>query len=189
MLRSVSLHRSITELANLPGPVFLAIGVFDGVHLGHRAVIEQALRAAGAEGGTAVALTFDPHPAAILRPHVAPLMLTSTRHKLRLLQQSGVQHVLLVEFTERFASTPPEEFISELVRAAHPLRQICVGEDWAFGKARSGNIALLRALGSTLGFAVIAVPAVTVDGVSVSSTAIRAAVETGNLTLAAKLLG
>lgn len=181
--------RSIASLSTLPGPIFLAVGVFDSVHLGHRAVIDQAIRGAKTAGGTAVALTFDPHPAAILRPHRAPPLLTSTRHKLRLLRQIGVQHTLVVEFTSAFASTPPEEFISELVSAARPLQQVCVGENWAFGKGRSGNLALLRSLGWKFGFDAVGLPAVTVGGESVSSTAIRTAVENGNLNLAARLLG
>jgi riboflavin kinase/FMN adenylyltransferase len=185
----VNVLRSIASLSTLPGPVFLAVGVFDGVHLGHRAVIDQAIRGAKTAGGTAVALTFDPHPAAILRPERAPALLTSTRHKLRLLRQIGVQQALVVEFTSRFASTPPEEFISELVSAARPLRQVCVGENWAFGKGRSGNLDLLQTLGGKLGFEAVGLPAVTVNGASVSSTAIRTAVESGDLSLAARLLG
>ena len=186
---TVDVLHSIAELAELPGPIFLAIGVFDGVHLGHRAVIEHALRAAETSGGTAVALTFDPHPAAILRPQQAPALLTSTRHKLRRLAQLGVRHALVVSFDASFAATPPEEFIRQLAESARPLRQICVGENWAFGKGRKGDLTLLSRLGETLGFDAIGLPAVAVDGATVSSTVIRSAVEAGDLALAKRMLG
>ena len=186
---AVNVLHSIVELAELPGPIFLAIGVFDGVHLGHRAVIEHALRAAEAAGGTPVALTFDPHPAAILRPEQAPALLTSTRHKLRLLGQLGVAHALVADFTLGFAATPPEDFISKLAETARSLRQICVGENWAFGKGRKGDLALLRKLGDALGFEAVGLPAIAVDGTPVSSTGIRSALEAGDLDLARRMLG
>lgn len=185
----VTVLHSIAELAGVPGPIFLAAGVFDGVHLGHRAVIEQSLRAAGAAGGTSVALTFDPHPASVLRPGQAPPLLTSTRHKLRLLGEIGIEHALVIQFTRDFAATPPERFIAELANAARPLRQICVGENWTFGKGRTGNLALLQSLGGKLGFDAIGLPSIKWRDTAVSSTAIRTALEEGNLALAASLLG
>ena len=186
---SVKVLRSISELSEIGGPVVLAAGVFDGFHLGHRAVIERAIADARAVGGTPIVMTFDPHPAAILRPENAPPLLTSTRHKLRLLGEAGVQHALVLEFTREFAAKPPEIFIAELAAACSPLREICVGEDWAFGKERAGNLALLKSLGMKLGFDAIGIPAVAVDGRPVSSTVIRAAVEEGELDIAARLLG
>jgi riboflavin kinase/FMN adenylyltransferase len=134
-------------------------------------------------------VTFDPHPAAILRPQNAPPLLTSTRHKLRLLGEAGVRHVLVLEFTQAFAAKAPEIFIADLAAACSPLREICVGEDWAFGKNRAGNLALLKSLGAKLGFDAIGIPAVAVEGRAVSSTVIRAAVEEGALDVAARLLG
>jgi riboflavin kinase/FMN adenylyltransferase len=181
--------RTIGELRNLPGPLFLAIGVFDGVHLGHQAVIRRALEAAQRDRGTAVVVTFDPHPVRVLRPEQAPRLLTSTEHKLRLIRDLGVTHQLIIHFDHAFAATPPEDFIRALVAAAQPLREICVGFEWSFGKGRAGNLALLERLGDELGFAEVGVPAVKIDGEIVSSTLIRAAVETGDLARAAKLLG
>ena len=180
---------SISELANIAGPIVLAAGVFDGFHLGHRAVIERAIVDARAVGGTPVVVTFDPHPAAVLRPQSAPPLLTSTRHKLRLLADAGIAHVLVLNFDAAFAAQPPEIFIAALANTCRPLREICVGEDWAFGKDRAGNISLLTALGKKLGFDAIGISPVTVDGKSVSSTAIRAAVEGGAFAAAARLLG
>ncbi len=180
---------SIPELATLPGPLFLAIGVFDGVHLGHRAVIERALADARKAGGTAVVVTFDPHPIRLLRPQSAPRLLTSTPHKIRLIRALGAQQLLIIPFDHAFAATPPAEFIRALAAAAHPLREICVGFEWSFGRDRAGNLALLDQLGQELGFDEVGVPAVEIDGKVVSSTLIRSAVETGDLATAASFLG
>jgi riboflavin kinase/FMN adenylyltransferase len=185
----VNVLRSISELSALTGPIHLAIGVFDGVHIGHRAVIEHACASADDSHGTAVVVTFDPHPAQILRPGRAPLLLTSTRHKLRLLAQLGVADTLVISFDLTFAATPPETFVRELAAACRPLQQICVGADWAFGQGRSGNVALLMDLGAKLGFGVEGVEGVSVNGEPVSSTAIRAAVQAGDLESASRFLG
>ena len=180
---------SIAQLAEIPGPVFLAIGVFDGVHLGHQAVIRRALDAAQRGGGTAVVVTFDPHPVRVLRPEQAPRLLTSTAHKLRLIRDLGVSHQLVIHFDQAFAATEPEEFIRALAAASRPLREICVGFEWSFGKGRAGNLALLDRLGAQLGFEEVGVKAVTVDDEIVSSTLIRRAIEDGNLERANRFLG
>src|SRR5689334_5844998 len=130
--------RSIPELAEVPSPVFLAIGVFDGVHRGHQAVIGTAARDAAAAGGTAVVVTFDPHPAKILRPQASPRLITATQHKIALIRDLGVSHLLVLTFDRAFAATPPAEFVRLLATAARPLREICVGEEWSFGKNRVG---------------------------------------------------
>jgi riboflavin kinase/FMN adenylyltransferase len=179
---------AITDLTAIPGPIVLAIGVFDGVHLGHRAVIERALSDARTLGGNAVVVTFDPHPARVLRPDKAPRLLTSTAHKLRIIHSLGAAHVLAIPFTNEFASTDPADFIRALAGAC-PLREICVGHEWAFGKNRVGNLALLDLLGHELGFEEVGVPAVEIDGEVVSSTVIRAALEAGDLPKAARFLG
>ena len=184
-----SIHHSIAGLAAIPGPLFLAIGVFDGVHLGHRAVLQRTLDDALLGGGTAIAVTFDPHPIRVLRPGQAPRLLTSTPHKIRLIRALGIAHLLIVPFDPAFAATPPEDFIRALAAAARPLREICVGHAWSFGKGRAGNLALLQTLGDRLGFAEIGVPAVEIGGEIVSSTLIRHAVESGDLAKAARLLG
>jgi riboflavin kinase / FMN adenylyltransferase len=185
----VNVLGSISDLSELPGPVVLAIGVFDGFHLGHRAVVERAISDARAAQGTPVVVTFDPHPAAILRPQNAPPLLTSTRHKLKLFGDAGVRHALVLQFTQEFASKAPENFVAELAAACRPLREICVGEDWAFGKGRAGDLALLSSLGERFEFTAVGLPAVTVEGRPVSSTGIRAALENGELELAGRLLG
>lgn len=181
--------RSIPELAQIPGPVFLAIGVFDGVHLGHQAVITTAVRDAKEAGGTAVVVTFDPHPAKILRPQESKRLLTATEHKIARIRELGVSHLLVLKFDREFAATPPEEFVRQLATAAQPLREICVGQEWSFGKNRAGNLALLQKLGIELDFRVVGVEPVTCEGRIISSTAIRRAVEAGDFVTAKKMLG
>lgn len=181
--------RSISELSHLPGPLFLAIGVFDGVHLGHQAVISTSARHARDASGTPVVVTFDPHPAKVLRPQDAPHLLTATQHKIALIRDLGVAHLLVLHFDRAFAATAPEDFVGQLVAHANPLREICVGHEWSFGKGRAGNLALLKQLGATHDFDVVGVQAVTLNGEVVSSTTIRRAVAEGNLTKATQMLG
>jgi riboflavin kinase/FMN adenylyltransferase len=181
--------RSISDLSALPGPLFLAIGVFDGVHLGHQAVISTSARHAKAEGGTPLVVTFDPHPTKVLRPQDAPHLLTATQHKIALIRDLGVAHLLVLHFDRSFAATAPEDFVHQLVAHAKPLREICVGHEWSFGKGRAGNLALLKRLGAAQDFEVVGVQAVTMNGEVVSSTAIRRAVAEGDLTKATQMLG
>ncbi len=169
-----TLH-SISELSVVPGPIFLAIGVFDGVHRGHQAVISTSAQHAHAAEGTSVVVTFDPHPAKVLRPRNAPHLLTATQHKIALIRALGVSHLLIIEFNREFAATSPEDF--------------CVGHEWSFGKDRRGNLDLLKKLGADFDFNVVGIPPVMVHGAVVSSTAIRQAVEAGNLAKAAEMLG
>ncbi len=180
---------SIAELAGVGGPVHLGIGVFDGVHLGHQAVIQSAIGCAQRTGGIAVAVTFDPHPVKVLRPALAPRLLTSTPHKLRLIAAMDIPFLLKVRFDSDFASLAAEEFIAMLVNHARPLRTISVGHDWAFGRGRTGNVAMLMSLGAKTNFSVVEVDSVLLDGDPVSSTRIRKAVQTGGLDLAFRCLG
>jgi riboflavin kinase/FMN adenylyltransferase len=181
--------RSISELSELQGPLFLAIGVFDGVHLGHQSVISTSTSHARSAGGTPVVITFDPHPLKVLRPDNAPHLLTATQHKIALIRDLGVEHLLVITFDKRFAATLPENFIEQLVMHSHPLGEICVGHEWSFGKDRRGNLDLLQKLGAQFDFEVVAIPPVKVDGAVVSSTAIRRAVEKGDFATAAAMLG
>ena len=176
-------------LGAIPAPLSIAAGVFDGMHLGHRAVLGAALDAAQKSGGSAVALTFDPHPSKILRPEQASRLLTSTAHKLDLMRRMGVRHALVIPFDKYFAEIEAEDFARSLVRAAPGLKTICVGEGWKFGRARRGDVNLLRAIGAEAGFETTEVGQVSVGGLIVSSTRIRQAVETGDLATAEILLG
>src|SRR3982074_2158500 len=148
----MNILRSISDLSDLRGPLFLAIGVFDGVHLGHQAVISTSARHAKDATGTAVVVTFDPHPVKVLRPDDAPHLLTATQHKIALIRDLGVAHLLVLYFDRTFAATTPENFVDQLVEHSKPLREICVGHEWSFGKGRTGNLALLKKLGDIAGF-------------------------------------
>jgi len=181
--------RSVADLEGLRGPLFLAIGVFDGVHRGHQAVISTSASHAQSVNGTPVVVTFDPHPAKVLRPKRAPHLLTATQHKIALIRNLGVAHLLVINFDRRFSATPPEDLVQQLATRSKPLREICVGHEWSFGKDRRGNLNLLNKLGAQLGFDVVGIQPVTVKGVVVSSTAIRQAIEAGDFDTAAEMLG
>lgn len=185
----MKVHRHIADLAHITGPIVLAIGVFDGLHLGHKTVLERAREEAARIGGTAIPLSFDPHPAKVLRPDQAPLLLTATEHKLRLLASMGFDEALLLPFDQAFATLSAEDFITRLSKAARPLAAICVGYQWSFGKGRQGNLQTLARLGAVLHFSEIGIPEIDIDGEAVSSTRIRNAVAEGSLSIAQRLLG
>ena len=173
----------------MPGPLFLAIGVFDGVHRGHQAVIATSAGHAQAQNGTPVVVTFDPHPMKVLRPQDAPHLLTATQHKVALIRKLGVAHLLIITFDKQFAATEPEDFVKELVTHSRPLREICVGHEWSFGKDRRGNLDLLKRLGAQFHFDVVGISPVKANGAVVSSTAVRQAIERGDFATAAAMLG
>ncbi len=173
----------------MTGPLFLAIGVFDGVHRGHQAVISTSATHARAASGTPVVVTFDPHPEKVLRPEAAPHLLSATQHKIALIRALGVEHLLIINFDKQFAATEPEDFVQQLVTHSKPLREICVGHEWSFGKKRRGNLDLLKKLGANSNFDVVGIPPVKINGAVVSSTAIRQAIESGDFARAAEMLG
>lgn len=185
----MKLLESVEQLSSVPGPIHLAIGVFDGIHLGHQSVINRAIVAATKGGGTSVVLTFHPHPVRVLRPEKAPRLLTSTQHKTALIAQLGVGALLVQEFSLTFSRTPPRDFILQLLLHAKQLQTICVGEGWSFGANRSGSVNLLGDLAASEGFTLDIVAPVIVDGDAVSSTRVREAVERGELDQAARFLG
>jgi riboflavin kinase/FMN adenylyltransferase len=180
---------TIEELAGANRDICLAIGVFDGVHIGHQRVIGQAMDDARCRNGLAVALTFDPHPVRFLQPDRAPLLLTSTSHKLRLMTKLGLDACVVMTFDASFAATPPERFIERIVQAARRLRVICVGTRFRFGHNRTGDIRLIENLAPEHGYVAREIEPVTVNGESVSSTVIRKMVMTGDLGRAAAMLG
>lgn len=181
--------RSIQELSQVTGPVSLAIGVFDGVHLGHQEVIRAAEEHAAQHRGQAIVMSFDPHPLSVLRPGAMPKRLCSERHREKLLKAMGVSGTLLCPFTQEVANTSAEDFVGSLVQACNPLGCISVGYTWSFGKGRSGNIHSLMDLGQRYDFAVYGVPPIRIGGEVVSSTLIRDAVNGGDLVKASSLLG
>ena len=144
---------------------------------------------AQAANGTPVVVTFDPHPEKILRPESAPHLLSATQHKIALIRALGVGHLLIINFDKQFAATEPEDFVEQLVAHSKPLREICVGHEWSFGKNRRGNLELLKKLGSKFNFGVVGVPPIKANDEVVSSTAIRQAIERGDFARAAAMLG
>ncbi|MBP36905.1 MAG: bifunctional riboflavin kinase/FMN adenylyltransferase [Roseibacillus sp.] len=180
---------TIADLEEVQGPLHLAMGVFDGVHLGHQAVIGMAVEGARRSGGVAGVLTFEPHPIQILAPGQAPRrILVSWEHKERLLASFGVTVLLVLRFDETMARQSAEEFGERLFSVA-ALRQGVAGEDWKFGRERRGTMDLLRGLGEPHGVEVTAVPAVMLKGERISSTRLRQVLRDGNLQAASEMLG
>lgn len=179
---------SMDDLAVIGEPLHLALGVFDGVHIGHQAVIARAVDAARREGGLPGVLTFDPHPIRVCAPGKAPAALLETlEHKGQIVAALGVRLFVPLKFDANFAAIEAQEFIARLTAA--PVRTLCVGEDWRFGHQRGGDVALLRQQAGRRGFQLEAVPPVMLDGERVSSTRVRQAIRDGNLAAAARMLG
>ena len=171
------------------GPKVLTIGNFDGMHLGHHAMIQQVRTQADALGIAAAVLTFEPHPRELFAPADAPARLTSLREKLALLEASGVDEVYLLRFTRQAAAISAEDFVSRVLVQGLGVKHLIIGDDFCFGKGRAGNFALLQRMGGSLGFAVSALDTVDWAGLRVSSSAVREALAASNLDLAGALLG
>jgi riboflavin kinase/FMN adenylyltransferase len=184
--------RVIRHLRREPGRIprtVLTLGNFDGVHLGHQAIIGRAVATAREIAGRVVALTFEPHPIAVLAPERAPALIQPMRERLRLLRDLGVDVLVLQRFTRAFAALEPEAFMTDFVLAHLEVAHVVVGHNVSFGRNRAGTVATLRTLGGRYGFAADEVGPVTVDGEVVSSTALRAIVRRGDVASAARLLG
>ena len=169
--------------------VCAAIGVFDGLHLGHQQVVRRMLSDARQWDALSVAITFDRHPNAVVAPDRAPPMLYTNRQKLKALEDMGVDVVWMIPFDKAVSQTPGETFVREMARDFPQLRGLSVGQDFAFGHRRSGSVALLEALGRELGFSVHGLEALSLGGEVVSSTRIRQAIQTGRLEVADQMLG
>jgi riboflavin kinase/FMN adenylyltransferase len=165
------------------------IGNFDGVHLGHRAILGLVCQRARELGGQAVAVTFNPHPVKVLRPEVNLPLLNTQDQKLQLLSDSGLDAVVVLPFTRKFAAQPAREFVERYFCDRLRIREVVVGHDYSFGRGREGNIDLLKEMGETHGFTVQAVWPVEVDGAVVSSSLIRALLRLGKVAEAGRLLG
>jgi riboflavin kinase/FMN adenylyltransferase len=171
------------------GPTALTIGNFDGVHLGHQAMLAELKRAAARLGMPACVLTFEPHPREFFAPDKAPTRLTSLREKLELLRDSGIERVHLCRFDYRLAQITAEDFIERVIAHGLGTRWLLAGDDFRFGARRAGDLALLKQNGPRFGMEVAALPSFVQDGERVSSTAVRQALAAGELTRAARLLG
>lgn len=170
-------------------PVSLAIGFFDGVHLGHQQILRQTVTDARPHEALALAITFDRHPNAVVAPARVPPLIYSVRQKLRTIGSLGLDALLLIHFDQAFSEQSGEDFIRGLARDLGPIRSLCVGAHFVFGHKRGGNVELLKQMGGELGFAVHGLAAVALDGRAVSSTRIRAAIMAGELDGASQMLG
>jgi riboflavin kinase/FMN adenylyltransferase len=189
MIKPMLRLQKFNDLSELTGALHLALGVFDGVHMGHRAVISTAQQAAARDGGSCGVVTFDPHPIRLLAPDRAPKqLLASLDHKARLLDEIGVDFLLALSFTRVLAALDAEIFVEQMV-ATGQVKSISVGEDWRFGNGRKGDVSLLRAMGERHGFAVNALPPVMHQGERISSTRIRQSIRDGAMANAAEMLG
>jgi riboflavin kinase/FMN adenylyltransferase len=167
----------------------VTIGNFDGIHLGHQAILRTVVSRARALSGEAVVYTFEPHPRKVLRPESAPALLTTLEQKLELIEAAGADAVVLEPFDLEFAKTPPDVFVRECLH--HRLRpvEVYVGYDFHFGRDREGSMRLLTELGPKLGFAVTIIPEVEIEGGDVNSTRIRQLLAEGQCEPAARMLG
>jgi riboflavin kinase/FMN adenylyltransferase len=174
----------------LPGkPLHVAIGMFDGVHLGHRAVIESAVQSARHSGGVSVVLTFAPHPSVLFRPDNPTRMILDLPAKMAKVGSLGVEAVVVQPFTRDFAAISAEEFIPFIKRHLPRLAGIYVGENFRFGNGRKGDVAMLVTEGRRHGIMVFSAPRVNLDGEPISSTRIRERIQKGDMRGAAALLG
>ena len=183
--------RVLRSLDELPRPLpflVLTIGNFDGVHRGHQRILARVVKAARARRGTAVALTFDPHPARVLGRPVPPL-LTTLAQKLALLEAAGLDFALVLPFTRALSRLSPRHFVEEIVCRRLGTRALYVGSNFRFGHRAAGDARALRALARELGFAMEVVPRVKVGGQTASSTLIRRLIAAGRVRPAARLLG
>lgn len=183
----MQLHRTIPAQATASR--VLAIGNFDGVHLGHRALLERLAATARQHGLPPAVMTFEPHPRELFTPDQAPARLTSLREKLALLESCGVEEVYLLHFSRKLAGLTAEEFIDKVLVGGLSVRHLIIGDDFRFGKGRAGDFAMLQSAGQRHGFGVEAMHTIEIDGERVSSSAVRDALGTGNLEHAARLLG
>lgn len=167
---------------------YVTVGVFDGVHLGHQAIVDSLVAGARRDGVPSVALTFFPHPTLVLRGHRPRFYLTSPEMRARLLGERGVEVVVTQPFDLAFSRLSAESFL-DLLQERLGMRGLWVGPDFAFGHGRRGNVAYLEAVKEARGFEVYVVPPVTVDGEVVSSTRVRRALAAGEVALSARLLG
>jgi riboflavin kinase/FMN adenylyltransferase len=169
--------------------VCLALGVFDGAHLGHQQVIRQTVADAGQHEALSVVVTFDRHPNAVVAPARVPPLIYSLPQKLRAISALGAEATWLIRFDETFSRQTGEEFVRRLARDFGHLHSVCVGSEFTFGHKRSGSVELLRQLGHELRLIVHGLAAVALDGRAVSSTRIREAIALGQLDAAGQMLG
>lgn len=170
-------------------PICATIGNFDGVHLGHQAILASVIGAAKRRAAPSLLISFEPHPLAVVAPSRGPKLLQTRRQKLETLEATGLDGILMLPFDRELAALTGEEFFGAYLASRIRFATVHVGSNFRFGRARGGDILLLKTIGTGLGFSVVAVPPVSVDGETVSSSAIRTAIERGDVARARAQLG
>lgn len=178
-----------TENANIARPTVLTLGVFDGLHLGHQEIMRKVVERARAVDAVATAITFDPHPRAVLYPDSAPPMLQTLDQRLANLEVLGIEQTIVIPFTREFSGQPAENFLADIIYDRLQAREVYLGKGFAFGKDRGGNIELLRVMSEKLGFIADEVEEVQLRGMRISSSKIRKLLADGYVNLARRLLG
>src|SRR5690606_9242019 len=178
-----------TENANIRRPTGLTLGVFDGLHLGHQRIMETVVERARAVDAVPTAITFDPHPRAVLHPESAPPLLQTLDQRLANFEVLGIEQAIVIAFDKEFAAQPAEDFLREIVHERLQAKEVYLGKGFAFGKGRGGNIDLVRSMSADLGFVADEVPEVVLRGQRISSSNIRRLLAEGRVNLARRMLG
>ena len=184
----MKIYHSLAEVPADFGPSALTIGNFDGVHFGHRRILRQLKALAAERGWKPSVLTFDPHPTRVVAPERAPRLMMSPERRAELMQEEGIQQVLILPFTRELALLSPEDFVRRLLVDRLGARAVLVGDNFRFGHRQAGDIRVLTELGQRLGFETVIVPAVACRGRVVSSSGIRELIAAGKVSLAARFL-
>ena len=187
----MTLHvvRDPLRSTDLPRGGIATIGNFDGVHLGHRRILERVVARGREADRPSVALTFEPHPLSVLRPDSAPRRLQTLRQKEEALEALGIQNLLVIPFTRDFSLTEPEEFVRSVLRSRLAVSEVYLGSHFAFGRGKRGDIALLKRMGPECGFIASSVEEVVFENEPVSSSRIRSAIARGDVVRANAMLG
>ena len=184
----MKVYRSLEEVPAGFGPSSLTIGNFDGVHAAHRRILTRVRDVAVSRGLKSSVLTFDPHPTRIVAPARTPALMTSPAGRCALMAAAGIDQVLILPFTEAIAALTPEEFVERILVNKLDARAVLVGDNFRFGHAQAGNTRVLNDLGARFGFTTEVVSAVRMRGQMVSSSAIRLAIQSGNVSRACRML-
>jgi riboflavin kinase / FMN adenylyltransferase len=186
---TIAVYRTLDAIPAGFGPSIASIGNFDGVHLGHQQILRAAVADARAANAQAVAVTFDPHPERVLRPHKAPLLLTPMEERVRLLAGTGVDAVVVLPFDQTLAHLPPRAFVEQVLVNVLGVRGLHEGGNFRFGYRAAGGVKELAEFGTEFGFGVKVHPAVRVHGLEVSSSAVRERVSAGDMRRTRWMLG
>lgn len=189
MSNTLRLFRSLEEVAGQCSASAVTIGNFDGVHIGHQQILRRVVELADRHGWTPAAVTFDPHPLAVLAPERCPPLLSNLEQRAQWMEELGIQVLLILPFTHDLAAWSPQQFTERVLYRALGAQAVFVGDNFRFGCNQQGDAKLLAELGAQYGFTVVAVPAVTYRGLRVSSTAIRELLKAGEVGLAWRMLG